>query len=206
MSRWVLIPAKSFARAKTRLAPALGPADRIDLARALLTRALEVVGQVGLRALVVTDGDDVASLARSRGAEVLADPSDRRHLGDVVDAGLACLASRDIPAALVLMADLPQVTADDLRALLAVQGPLVVAPDEADAGTNALLITPPDRHLTAFGRSDSLARHVALGAQLVRRAGLARDVDVPGDLRFLGGPPPWPGALSAARSENAALR
>jgi 2-phospho-L-lactate guanylyltransferase len=63
---------------------------------------------------------------------------------------------------------------------------IVVAPDERDQGTNALLLSPPDIVPFAFG-AGSFAAHVAAARRccvapaIVRRPGLAFDVDTAED-------------------------
>jgi 2-phospho-L-lactate guanylyltransferase len=67
---------------------------------------------------------------------------------------------------------------------------IVVAPDRAGGGTNALLLSPPSAIMPAFG-VDSFARHrtLAVGAGLpstvVERPGLALDLDTPSDVAAL---------------------
>jgi 2-phospho-L-lactate guanylyltransferase (CobY/MobA/RfbA family) len=83
------------------------------------------------------------------------------------------------------MSDLPQLTVEDLSALLAHKAEFVVAPDVAETGSNALRLCADPVRSTAFGRVDSFRRHVSLGAAVLRRPGLARDVDLPEHLEFL---------------------
>ena len=68
---------------------------------------------------------------------------------------------------------------------------IVIAPDGASVGTNALLLEPPTALAPLFG-ADSFHAHVAWAAELglryaiVRRPGLLLDVDTPEDVgRFL---------------------
>ncbi len=176
---WAVLPVKDFARAKSRLAPVLDPTQRAQAARRMCLHVLSIVKAAGLPMLVLTDGDAPAALARGLGAEVLADPPDAQRLGHVVDAGLAHLHRRGVTHALVLMADLPQLTRADLEAILSPETATVAAPDESDAGTNALRLRLHPPQPTAFGHADSFSRHLELGATPLRRPGLARDVDLP---------------------------
>jgi 2-phospho-L-lactate guanylyltransferase len=188
---WALVPAKGFARGKSRLAPALSDGARAAFARgvfehvvraALASDALDGV-------LVATDAEDVAAAARALGAEVQRDPPAARSLADVVDAGLAALAGRGVAAALVLMADLPQLAAEDVRQLVALlDGNDVVVVRAIDGHhTNALALAPPDALATRFGRGDSYAAHCAAardaGLRLVAvdNPRVAFDVDGPED-------------------------
>jgi 2-phospho-L-lactate guanylyltransferase len=193
MSTWALVPAKSFARAKSRLAEGLDERERAILARAMLEHVLGALfasGAIG-GVVVVTDGDDVAELSRARGAEVMRDGASP-PLGAIVDAALAELRGR-AAGALVLMADLPLLAPDDVRDLVRKMAAhdVVAAPDLRGEGTNALGLTPSDRLRTSFGTHDSFHRHLraAEAAGLVvgvhQSEGVAFDVDEPADLARL---------------------
>ena len=191
---WALVPAKSFARAKSRLSGLLDEREREALARAMLEHVLGVLASCPEIAgvMVVTDGDDVAELARAHGAVAVRDAASP-PLGSIVDAALAELAARSAGAALVLMSDLPRLAASDVRRLVEVMGEadVVASPDVLGEGTNALGLTPPDLLRTSFGTRDSFERHrrAAEGAGLrvavQRSEGLAFDVDEPADLERL---------------------
>jgi 2-phospho-L-lactate guanylyltransferase len=110
--------------------------------------------------------------------------------------------------ALVLVADLPRIGPEDLRALAAAAPAgrgAALAPSRDGTGTNALLVCPPAGLEPALGPG-SLARHLA-GAQatglqtaLVPRPGLALDVDTPEDLAaFLADPGRGEAARACAR-------
>lgn len=95
------------------------------------------------------------------------------------------------PAALlVLAADLPGLTADDVAAMIALgaaDGTVVVAPDRWEIGTNGLLLRPAAAIPFRFG-AESFQQHRAEAAerglqlQLYRASGTAIDVDEPEDL------------------------
>ncbi len=195
MSRraWAIVPAKSTTRAKSRLEPVLGDDERAAFARALLGHVLEVLAGSGLDGiLVATDGDDVADLARARGAAVLRDEG-AGALAEVADRALAEVDARGAEVALVLMADLPRVTAEDVARLLAAADDhdVVAVRDQKGRHTNALVLAPPTAMRTSFGQSDSFGAHCAAA----RAAGLrlavldlervAFDVDGPEDLAGL---------------------
>lgn len=194
---WALVPVKRFDQGKSRLGEVLDAGARAALARSMFDR---VVGEVlgGLAAagdlggvLVVTDGAEVAERARRRGAEALVSPGvgPGRALGAIVDEGLAALAARGAAAALVIMGDLPSLGADDVRALAALLAghDLVVAPDAAGTGTNALALRLPAPMPTRFRGGESLADHLTdaaarrLRVATCERAGLRFDVDQPED-------------------------
>lgn len=88
-------------------------------------------------------------------------------------------------AMLVVHGDLPLIAPLDIEALVeaAAEG-CALAPDRHDSGTNALALLAHAPFTFAFGM-DSFARHQAAAdgkAAVVRRFGLACDIDTPGDL------------------------
>src|SRR4051794_36994914 len=107
---WALVPVKAFPLAKSRLSGLLGPDERAAFARALFEHVLEVVAECPELAgtLVVTSCPDVGTLARARGALVVADAVPE-GLGLIMDAGLRELAARGADGALGLMSDLPHL-------------------------------------------------------------------------------------------------
>lgn len=195
----VVVPAKGFARAKSRLAPALDAEARAAVARALLASVLAAVeGCSAIDAiLVATDDDEVAASVGPR-VRVARDPGPST-LGAVVDHALAHAARLGAQRAIVLMGDLPAITRADVAALADAldAADVVVAPDGSGDRTNALGLALPARFVTQFGATDSLHRHLAearaagLTVARVARPALAFDVDLPADLaRWRSGAPP----------------
>jgi 2-phospho-L-lactate/phosphoenolpyruvate guanylyltransferase len=194
---FAVIPQKRFGRAKARLAPALAPDARRELAAGLFTRVLSAChGCAALAgALVATDGADVAHAAQ-RSAALL--ERDRRahegRLSATVDVALESLRARGATHALIVMADLPQLQARDLAELLAAlrDSAVVIAPDAQRRGTSALGLRLDVGFRTAFGHPDSLQRHLreatrtAGAARVIYNPRLAFDLDTPEDLAQLG--------------------
>jgi len=184
---WALIPARSFARGKSRLA-CLGTAGRARIARALFEHVCTTaLGCAALRGvLVATDGAEVASLAHGLGAEALLDAGPA-PLAAVIDRGLAALAERGGAAAVVLMADLPHVRPSDIAGMVTLLDgtDIVLAPDRDDLGTGALALRLPAPMATCFGHPDSGARHCAaatargLHVAIHHNPRIAFDVDLP---------------------------
>ena len=191
MSCWALVPAKAFTRGKSRLAPALSDAARAEFARRLFEHVLATLTASAAvdGVLVATDSDDVAAAANAHGAAVLRDVVVGAPLSAVVDAGLTELTARGATQALVLMADLPQLSADDVRALVAAfdRAQVVVVRADDGAHTNALGLMPPGCLPTRFGRDDSFAAHLAdaraagLRVAVIDNERVAFDVDGPDD-------------------------
>ena len=176
----LLVPVKAFSHAKLRLAGALSPARRADLARTLATR---VVGAAGdLEVAVVCDDREVASWARALGALVIWEPG--RGLNGAVQEGVARLANAGVEQVAVAHADLP--LARDLAWLARFPG-VTLVPDRRHDGTNVVGIPARSGFLFSYGPG-SFARHVAearrlgLPVRTVHGSPLAWDVDVPADL------------------------
>ncbi|HXS28062.1 MAG TPA: 2-phospho-L-lactate guanylyltransferase [Steroidobacteraceae bacterium] len=183
-----IVPVKDLARGKSRLASALTEAERVRLIRAMLARVIDAATSVPAlaRASVLTIDPDLVP----RSAEHLADS------GEELNASLsrAALARRAAGAdmLLILAADLPFVTAEEIGALIeaARAGEVVAAPDWKETGTNALAFPLAHALPMRFGPG-SLAAHEAeahaagLGFALVRQPGLAFDVDEPHQLEAL---------------------
>ena len=194
---WALLPVKDFGRAKSRLAPVLDAAARSALARQLCEHALDTLRSYSEIAgiLVISDSEAVLSVAQKYGAlGVRETPSAApRVLGAIVDEGLALIESRGAQAALVLMADLPQLHIAELSPLLhSLQThDYVVTPDRREQNTNALALRLAGRAPTAFGSGDSFRRHTEILSAAGRRVaihrapGLALDIDFPEDYALL---------------------
>jgi len=191
---WAVIPVKPLDQAKSRLAGALAPEERASLVLRLLERTLGILRQVpAITEIVVVTGDAaVAAWASQAGTRALSDPREPELNRELASATRLAQAQR-ADAVLVLLADLPRVTAADVEAMAASAGAapiVVVAPDRHRRGTNALLCAPPGLIEYRFG-PDSFAQHCAqaqaVGASLEIRTtpGLAQDLDMPEDLKLL---------------------
>ncbi len=215
---WAVVPVNDFAQAKSRLAAALDADGRAKLARALCQHVLRVLcaSPAVDGVLVLTPSNEVARLARARGAQVAMDPegAERTPLGALVDGALARLAKSGVDSAIVLMSDLPRLQPADVSALASWldHADVVVAPDRHEQGTNALALRLAGRTPTCFGNSDSFPRHVAAAAaagkvlEVCRSTSLGLDVDLPDDLAELRGPSGTPTSSPSAPSAPAATR
>jgi 2-phospho-L-lactate/phosphoenolpyruvate guanylyltransferase len=177
MSGWTaIVPIKPAAERKTRLRELLGEAERATLAERMLAHVLTTL----CAAPTIADVTVLASeLPEGWTGRWILDLG--RGLNPELDD--ACHA---IPRQVVIIhADLPLLSIDDVRALTAAAARgVAIAPDRHDIGTNAIALAETATFRFAFG-PDSLSRHVAAaGARgaLVRRTGLAFDIDTPDDL------------------------
>ena len=176
----VLVPVKSFRRAKARLAPSLDPGRRAALARHMAGRVLAAAAP--LPVAVVCDDEDVADWAAALGALVLAEPG--RGLNGAVETGVAALGAAGAEEILVTHADLPE--AEGLAAL-AGHGGITLVPDRREDGTTVACIPPGAGFRFSYGPG-SFTRHCAeadrlgLGLRVVRDPALRADVDLPSDI------------------------
>ena len=175
----VLVPVKSFAEAKLRLAPALPPVARAELAKAMATHVVSAAAPLPIA--VVCDDLEVASWARQQRALVIWEPE--RGLNRAVEAGVARLAAGGAQRVIVAHGDLP--LAPGLAWVARFPG-VTVVPDRVDNGTNVICV-PGDAGFTFSYGPGSFARHVSEGLRLglpvrvVRERALAQDVDTPSD-------------------------
>ena len=165
--KWVptpaaLIPVRTGPTAKRRLAHVLRADERASLVERLLEHVVEVLTGTGLRVVVLSPEP-----VHVEGAEVWTDQAP--GLNAAVAAALDSLGT----PALVVHADLPLLSADDVAVVLESDADVVVA-RSYDGGTNGLLLRSPIR--PAFGVGSA-----AMHADRARRAGLrAAVLDIPG--------------------------
>jgi 2-phospho-L-lactate guanylyltransferase len=180
--RAVLVPVKSFARAKLRLAGVLEPAERAELARQLAAGVLAAAGSVPC--FVACDDDGVAAWAAERGAGVLWTPG--LGLSGAVTEGVRRLAEGGVGHVVVAHSDLPFAAGlDDFGQ----EGEVTLAPDRRLQGTNVLSLPTHSGFVFAYGlgsfrRHREEAARIGLSCRVVHDWRLAWDVDVPADLAF----------------------
>lgn len=178
--RAVLVPVKSFAKAKLRLAGALDPGERRRLAEDLANRVLDAAA--GMATFVACDDAAVAGWATSRGVEVLWTPG--LGLSGAVASGVQALAARGFDLAVVSHADLPLI-----RTLSGIgeEGAVTLVPDRRLDGTNVACVPTSSGFEFSYGpgsfsRHAAEARRLGLPLRVVRDPRLASDLDLPDDL------------------------
>lgn len=190
MKATAVLPVKRFGAAKQRLAAGLDAEERRDLAAAMVADVLEAIGNSrGIERLIVVSGDPIAQeLAAEAGAEVVPDPEDAGHV-EAAQAGIARAEVEGAERVVLLAGDCPLLDPRELdRLLTGTPGHYVgVVPDRHGTGTNALLLSPPDAIVPAFGEG-SRQRHV----EAAREAGvpfgieelptIELDLDTPADV------------------------
>lgn len=214
MSVFAVVPVKDLWGTKSRLAPVLNPGARAGLTVYMMGRVVGALTGAGVEQILVVSPDRVVlSQARERGAMPLLQQS--RGLNPALEEGRRRAMKEGASSLLVLPADLPLIEADDVRELLkeAGDGPsVVISPDGARSGTNALLLKPPDALPFAFGPGSfeahlSSARERGLEVRVRENSHLAFDLDTVDDLaRFKGNaeanPSGNPGSDGAERTPS----
>jgi 2-phospho-L-lactate guanylyltransferase len=188
MSIQVLIPLKMLASSKQRLSPEVSEPSRRRLMLQMLRRTVRAArdAEIGPVALATSE-PSAPELAAALGVGVLSDAGLDWNEGLVH----ALRSVRPVPAAvLFLSADLPLVSAADVRGLVAAAPDRGVAIARArDGGTNALLVRPALALTPMFGRQPSALAHArqaeagGFAAVILDIPGLALDVDTVDDLR-----------------------
>ena len=184
-----VVPVKDLHGTKSRLAPVLDPAARAGLTLYMMGRVVSRVREAGVEAVGVVSPDPIVlEEALRRGAAPLL--QEGRGLNPALEEGRLWATRNGASALLVLPADLPLIEAADVRAVLAeaVGGAsVVVSPDGARFGTNALLLRPPGALPFLFG-PDSFQAHLRAArdrdaeVRVCENRHLSFDLDTVGDL------------------------
>jgi 2-phospho-L-lactate guanylyltransferase len=187
-----IVPVKGLSVANGRLDGLLSAEERKRLAEGLfldlivkLPRARSIDD-----VLVVTADESIARQARWLGSKVLIQKSDEGH-SEAASAGARAAKADGADRVVMLPVDCPMLDTDELDAHVG-RSPrtVLIVPDRHGTGTNALVLTPPDIFIPAFG-PDSCARHVSrarasgISFALEEIESIAIDLDTPQDFSLL---------------------
>jgi 2-phospho-L-lactate guanylyltransferase len=189
---WAVVPAKRFAHAKSRLMPLLSRKERRTLAAAMLADVLSVLTRAPCLAgvMVVTSERELIAIARGAGAVVVSDDDCEGTESAAVAVAARRLAEMSQGGMLVIPADVPLITVEDVEAIARrhrAAPSVTLVPASKDGGTNALACSPPLAISCRFG-GDSLrahremARASGIAARVVRLERVGLDIDRPDDL------------------------
>jgi 2-phospho-L-lactate guanylyltransferase len=185
----LIIPIKSYRRAKQRLESLLTEEEREHLARTMADDVLRTVSRLSeYTRLVVSDDLEVLALARGFGLEAIEDQLSQGQSA-AVRQGFESAAARGFSTAATIPGDVPGVSQEELREFCEFnpEVEVLLSPDWEAYGTNGLRLIPPDAIELRFGE-DSLRLHRAEAAQhnrsfeVKRFDGLACDLDRPADI------------------------
>jgi 2-phospho-L-lactate guanylyltransferase len=189
-SVWAVVPVKSFARAKTRLAALFDSAQRQLLARAMLEDVLAGLRKLDdLSGLLVVSADsDAREIAHANGARSINDPFENGP-NEAVRRAVSFLREMQADAMIVVPSDVPQIEPDGLlRVLRSLTAPSIALVAAArDGGTNLLGCAPIDLIAPCFGvnsfaKHANAARRVGVEPKVFACPSLIHDIDQPQDL------------------------
>jgi 2-phospho-L-lactate/phosphoenolpyruvate guanylyltransferase len=194
MTLWAIVPVKPLRRGKSRLAGTLTEDARTELNRALLQHTLETLSELKEvdEVLVVSRDPNALTIARNHGARTVQEDG-QPHLNTALQRATVVAQVYATRGVLILPADLPLITREDIQALLdrAVKPPVVViAPDRHGKGTNALLIAPAglieyDFGENSFQRHSERAKRAGARLEVVDLPSLGLDLDMPEDFELI---------------------
>lgn len=186
------MPVKDLWGTKSRLSPILNPGARAGLTLYMMGRVIRALHDADVSEVGVVSPDPVVlHTAADHGATPIVQES--RGLNPALDEGRKWAMDAGATALLVLPADLPLLDEEDVRAVVESSGDTpsaVISPDANRAGTNALLMKPPDALPFLFGEG-SYDAHVRAAVErgvtieVCERPHLAFDLDTAEDFREL---------------------
>ena len=189
----LLIPFKSLATAKQRLAEALDQRQRSQLAEAMLrdvmTAAAGVLGRIDV---ALVSGDPHAqAMARQLGFMVIDDTRNESETAAIAAATAWC-QQRGYDTTIVVPADIPLITSDELQRVLdaAPEAGAVFVPAYDRRGSNCILRRPAAIIPLRFGNDSFLPHCEAMkktGKDLIilEMPGIGLDIDNPHELDLL---------------------
>jgi 2-phospho-L-lactate guanylyltransferase len=194
MSLWAIVPVKPLRRGKSRLAGTLTEDERTLLNQELLERTLKTLSTLKEldKILVVSRDPQALTIARNHGAKTVREDG-QPHLNTALTRATVVAKVHSTQGVLILPADLPLLTEDDVLTLIdrAAKPPVVViAPDRHGKGTNALLMVPAglieyDFGENSFERHCERARKAGAQLEIVELPTLGLDLDLPEDLEMI---------------------
>lgn len=194
MSIWAIVPVKPLRLGKSRLAGVLKDDERAALNRRFLQQTIETLKSTREISQILVISRDPGALAVARQYNVRTIHEDGTpNLNSALARATMLARQYASRGVLVLPADLPLITQEDLSHFLEFVGKppcVVISPDRHDNGTNALLVSPGGLIACDFGpgsfeRHCSAAMRVGANLQVVRRERIMLDLDTPDDLEML---------------------
>lgn len=190
---WAVIPVKSLAAGKSRLAAVLCASDREILARYFFRRTLDVVcGVSTLGGVIVISADDEVLATANESRAIALREGRPTGLNEALTAGAKEAISQGATHVMTVSIDLPYLCAEDLEGVIEAVPPpdrpsVVIAPDALNAGTNVLVVGPPlaipySYGIDSFNAHKRSAQAAGMTLGKVHRPGLLFDVDSPADL------------------------
>lgn len=194
MSLWAIVPVKPLRRGKSRLREVLSEEKRALLNYSMLDKTLLTLSEVPEidKILVVSRDPAALALARERGTRTLMEDGSP-ELNIALRRASAVAKTYNAHAIVIIPADLPLLSLDDLKSFLQHSGnppEMIISPDRRWDGTNALYLNPIGSIEYAYGEG-SLYKHINqardknLHVEVFPLATIGFDLDLPEDLEML---------------------
>jgi 2-phospho-L-lactate guanylyltransferase len=193
----ILVPVKSLANAKQRLASVLDQPTRTELAEAMLFDVLDTLHTwTSCPAVSIVTSDPFAlELARRFEFQIIPDDANRSET-DAIEMATRLCEARGVDSTLVIPGDIPLIKTSELEKILqaAPDRGSVLVPAADGRGTNAVWRRPAGLFPLRFG-NDSFKPHLAAARAtqkpcvVLSLPGIALDIDNPADLRELAAAP-----------------
>ncbi len=193
MNGILLIPFKSLATAKQRLAEALNAQQRSQLAEAMLRDVMNAASGVidRIDVAIVTGDSRAQSMAREFDFLVIEDTRNESETAAIAMATAWC-EQRGYDTTVVVPADIPLIITDELHRVLDAAPPegMVIVPAYDRRGSNCILRRPASLIPLRFGNDSFLPHSEAMkhtGKELIisEMPGIGLDVDNPHELELL---------------------
>ncbi len=209
MTTWAIVPVKPLRYGKSRLAQILSPDERAALTTSMLSRTLQTLNNVSgiSRSLVISRDPAALKIARDYGAYSYGE-GDKQDLNIALTRAAHLAATQEATGLLIIPADLPLISVEDVEMMLAGVGPhipfgrvnghrnrvfrfrqpraITICPDRSENGTNALYVSPPLGFEFSYGEG-SFQRHLeqaerlSMRSRIVHAPGLKFDLDTEED-------------------------
>lgn len=192
MKTVAVVPVKGLQQAKSRLADALSPDERADIAQAMLVHVLDAIDASDAVDSIAVISPHPEELYLPSGVTAILQARD--GLNNLLEQGREWAIRQRAGAMIVSFADLPHLMSGEIADIVRLgekEGTVVLAPDRHDLGTNIMLLHPPTLAPFAFGLN-SYEKHrqaaAKAGARIetYRSPGTSLDIDTPDDLAFAG--------------------
>jgi len=194
MALWAIVPVKPLRRGKSRLSDVLSTDQRAELNQYLLENTIRTLTDVPEieHVLVVSRDPSALSIARDIGARTVQE-NGSPGLNLALTRATQVARTYETRGILVVPADLPKLTSEDIHAMLEhIDDPpvVVVAPDRERLGTNALVVCPAglieyDFGPRSFEKHCQQARDQNIRLEICELPSLALDLDEPDDLDMM---------------------
>ena len=191
---WLIIPVKKINDAKYRLKSLLNPIQRKQLFLAMLEDVLSVVKSIPEieNISLATICPTAINIAKKYGASIIDTHKDEGQT-EAIKKSAEVLDNNGIKNMLLLPADIPLVTKNEIRKVIEVQkkSPMItIVPARDEKGSNCIAISPPKAIPLSFGPNSFLphidaARNSELKLKTISLPGIGLDIDTPSDLKEL---------------------